>query len=112
MRPPKRQNAGPESGVEVTTKFFPLAFLFYLCTPRIQIGEDVYVRGWGAHFFPLPPGRHTIKAHNTLFGDTVEFDAAAGETVRYRCENGLTPGGIVMVLFMGVAYLRVRLKRL
>jgi hypothetical protein len=60
----------------------------------------------------LPAGRHTIKAHNTLFGDTVEFEAAAGETVRYRCENGLSPGGIVMVLFMGVAYLRVKLKRL
>ena len=43
---------------------------------------------------------------------TVEFDAAAGETVRYRCENGLTGGGMVMVLMMGVAYLRVRLKRI
>jgi hypothetical protein len=60
----------------------------------------------------LPPGKHTVKAHNTLFGDTVEFDAQPGETIRYRCENGLTPGGIVMVLFMGVAYLRVRLKRI
>ena len=60
----------------------------------------------------LAPGAHTVKAHNTLFGDTVEFDAAPGETVRYRCENGLSPGGIVMVLFMGVAYLRVRLKRI
>ena len=59
----------------------------------------------------LPPGRHVIKASNTLFSTTVEFDAAAGETVRYRCENGLSPGGIVMVLMMGVAYLKVRLKR-
>lgn len=60
----------------------------------------------------LAPGRHTVKARNTLFGHTVEFDAAAGETVRFRCENGLTGGGMVMVLMMGVAYLRVRLKRL
>ena len=60
----------------------------------------------------LPPGRHTVKAHNTLFGHTVEFDAAAGETVRFRCENGLTGGGMVMVLMMGVAYLRVRLIRI
>jgi len=60
----------------------------------------------------LPPGRHTVKAHNTLFGDTVEFDAQPGETIRYRCENGLTPGGMVMVLMMGVAYLKVRLRRL
>ena len=60
----------------------------------------------------LPPGPHKVKAHNTLFGQTVEFDAAPGETIRFRCENGLSPGGIVMVLFMGVAYLKVRLKRL
>ena len=60
----------------------------------------------------LAPGPHKVKAHNTLFGDTVEFDAAPGETVRYRCENGLTGGGMVMVLMMGVAYLRVRLTRI
>jgi hypothetical protein len=60
----------------------------------------------------LSPGRHTVKAHNTLFGNTVEFDAAPGETVRFRCENGLTPGGIVMVLMLGVAYLKVRLTRI
>ena len=59
----------------------------------------------------LPAGHHKVKAHNTLFGHTVEFDAEPGETVRFRAENGLTPGGIVMVLMMGVAYLRVRLVR-
>lgn len=60
----------------------------------------------------LAPGHHTLKAHNTLFGETVEFDAEPGETIRFRCENGLSPGGIIMVLFMGVAYLKVRLKRI
>ena len=68
---------------------------------------------YGATFTrELPPGRHLVKAHNTLFGHTVDFDATAGETVRYRCENGLTGGGMVMVLMMGVAYLRVRLIRI
>jgi hypothetical protein len=57
----------------------------------------------------LAPGHHKVKAHNTLFGHTVEFEAKPGETVRYRCENGLSPGGIVMVLMMGVAYLKVKL---
>jgi len=60
----------------------------------------------------VSPGHHTVKANNTLFSTTVEFDAASGETVRYRCENGLTGGGMIMVLMMGVAYLRVRLKRI
>ena len=35
-----------------------------------------------------------------------------GGTVRYRCENGLTGGGMVMVLMMGVVYLKVKLIRL
>ena len=60
----------------------------------------------------LAPGPHTVKAHNTLFGNTVEFNAEPGETVRYRCENGLTPGGMIMVLMLGVAYLKVRLVRI
>ena len=57
-------------------------------------------------------GHHTVKASNTLFSTTEEFDAAPGETVRYRCENGLTGGGMVMVLMMGVAYLKVKLVKI
>ncbi len=60
----------------------------------------------------VEPGHHILKASNTLFSTTAEFDAAPGETVRYRCENGLTGGGMVMVLMMGVAYLKVRLIRI
>jgi hypothetical protein len=68
---------------------------------------------YGATFTrDLTPGPHTIKANNTLFSHTVKVDVADGETVRFRCENGLTGGGMVMVLMMGVAYLRVRLTRL
>jgi hypothetical protein len=60
----------------------------------------------------VTPGRHVVKAHNTLFGTTIEFDAAPGEEVRLSCLNGLTGGGKLMVLMLGVAYLRVRLTRL
>jgi hypothetical protein len=60
----------------------------------------------------LAPGRHTIKASNTLFSTTETFESAAGDTIHYRCENGLTSGGMVMVLMMGVAYLKVKLVRL
>lgn len=59
----------------------------------------------------IAPGPHMVRANNTLFSHKVAFDAKPGETVRYRCENGLTGGGMVMVLMMGVAYLRVRLER-
>jgi hypothetical protein len=68
---------------------------------------------YGATFTrDVAPGPHTAKANNTLFSHTVEFDAKPGETIRYRCENGLTGGGMIMVLMMGVAYLRVRLNRI
>jgi hypothetical protein len=60
----------------------------------------------------IEPGRHVVKAHNTLFGTTLEIDAAPGEEVRLSCVNGLTGGGKLMVLMLGVAYLRVRLVRL
>ena len=60
----------------------------------------------------LTPGRHVVKAHNTLFGTTIEFDAAPGEEIRLGCLNGLTGGGKLMVLMLGVAWLRVRLTQL
>ena len=67
---------------------------------------------WHGRSGDIAPGHHRVTASNTLFRTRVEFDAAAGETVRYRCENGLTGGGMVMVLMMGVAYLKVKLVRL
>ena len=60
----------------------------------------------------IEPGHHVIKAHNTLFGTTLDIDAAPGEEVRVACMNGMTGGGKLMVLLMGVAYLRVRLEQL
>jgi hypothetical protein len=60
----------------------------------------------------IAPGRHVVKAHNTLFGTTLDFEAAPGEDVRLSCQNGLTGGGKVMVLMLGVAYLKVRLTQL
>ncbi len=59
----------------------------------------------------ITPGRHRIKAHNTLFGTTLEIDVVEGEDVRIRCRNGLPGGAKLMVLMMGVAYLRVTLER-
>jgi hypothetical protein len=60
----------------------------------------------------IESGHHVVKAHNTLFGTTLEFEAAPGEEVRLSCANGMTGGGKLMVLLLGVAYLRVRLEQL
>ncbi|MDP1570943.1 MAG: hypothetical protein Q8L86_13180 [Vicinamibacterales bacterium] len=59
----------------------------------------------------VPPGRHTVKVHNTLRGRTLEIEAAPGEHIRLSCGNQTAAGGFLMMLMMGVAALRVRLDR-
>jgi hypothetical protein len=59
----------------------------------------------------IPPGRHKIRAFNTLFSHTIEIDAVSGEHVRLRCTNGLGRGGWIMMVIWQVAALRVRLER-
>lgn len=60
---------------------------------------------------PLSPGRHKVKAHNTLFGTTFAFEAKPGEHVRLRCVNGVMSGGALLMLLIGWAMLRVRIER-
>ena len=59
----------------------------------------------------IPPGRHNIRAFNTLFSHTIEIDAVPGEHVKLRCTNGLGRGGWLMMVIWQVAALCVRLER-
>jgi hypothetical protein len=59
----------------------------------------------------IPPGHHTVTAHNTLTKDSIEFDAAPGEVVKLRCHNAIWRGGFLSILMIGVAGIRVRLER-
>jgi len=59
----------------------------------------------------IPPGRHKIRAFNTLFSHTIEIDAIPGEHVRLKCTNGLARGGWIMMVIWQVAALRVKLER-
>lgn len=59
----------------------------------------------------IAPGPHRIKAHNTLSKHTLEFEAAPGEDVRLRCHNTVAPGGVLMMLTTGFAFITVRLVR-
>ena len=36
---------------------------------------------------PIAPGQHTIRAHNTLFWKTIEFDVGPGEEARFMAIN-------------------------
>ena len=49
------------TGVMVTTRFFFLAFLLYFFPPTVVIDGTSHKVKWGSHFFPTPPGEHSIK---------------------------------------------------
>jgi hypothetical protein len=60
----------------------------------------------------IAPGRHILRAHNTLNAYTLEFDAAPGDHIRVRCHNAISRGGFLSILMIGVAVIRVRLERM
>ena len=59
----------------------------------------------------IAPGRHRVRAFNTLLSHTVEIHAVPGEHVRLRCTNGMPTAGWLMMMFLHVTALRVRLER-
>jgi len=52
-----------KTGIETTTKFFPLAFLFYICSPTIEVNGIKYTKKWGTDFFSLAPSTYTVKIY-------------------------------------------------
>jgi hypothetical protein len=56
------------------------------------------------------PGKHRIKAHNTLSKDAIDVEVAPGQTLRIRCHNHFARGGILMMLTIGFAFIRLRLE--
>lgn len=61
--PPPPTVPAAQTGIVVKTSFLPLAFLMYLCTPRIEVNGHVHIAAWGEYFFPLPPGVHRITCY-------------------------------------------------
>jgi hypothetical protein len=59
----------------------------------------------------IAPGRHRVRAFNTLLSQTLEIDAVPGEHVRLRCTNGMPTVGWLMMMFLHVTALSVRLER-
>jgi hypothetical protein len=59
----------------------------------------------------IAPGRHRVRAFNTLFSHTVEIDARPGEHVRLRCTNAMPTVGWLMMIVLHVTALSVRLER-
>lgn len=59
---------------------------------------------------PITPGRHWLRAHNTLLSKTVEFEVATDEQVRFRTTNR---SNLLTTFFalMGAGALSVTLER-
>ena len=59
----------------------------------------------------IEPGRHRLRAHNTLVWKTVEFEARAGEHARFSTVNRAGFGSMGLVALLGVGPLFVTLER-
>ena len=80
---------GASAAIDVNLKFFPLAFVLFLCRPRLEVdgGQPVKV-SWGVVRIPVAPGRHQLRAYVPyLFfrymGDaTTTVDVGPGQAVQ------------------------------
>src|SRR3974377_732599 len=50
-----------ETGIEISTGFFPMGWVLLFCTPRISINGRTRRRPWGTYFIPLRPGRYEVE---------------------------------------------------
>jgi hypothetical protein len=60
----------------------------------------------------IAPGRHRLRAHNTLVWKTIEFDAKPGEQVKFATVNRAGLGSAALVALLGVGPLFVTLEQL
>jgi hypothetical protein len=124
FRPAKTADEGVGSGAGVVARVEPVGPA--MLTVRRTAAEDaqdrqVYIsldgEDWGTLYFgkaltcEITPGRHTVKANNTLMRRTVEFVVAPGEHVRFQCINKTHWTGMLFMAFLGAAILTVRLVR-
>ena len=59
----------------------------------------------------VAPGRHVLKAHNTLVRKTVEFDVATGEEISFAVANRASRWMFGFLVVMGVAPLYLTVER-
>ena len=59
----------------------------------------------------VPAGSHRLRAHNTLFWKTIDFDLAAGEAARFRVINRAGAGTFSMLGLLGAGPLFLTFER-
>ncbi len=55
------------TGIQVKTGFFPLSWFLYMCNPTVEINGEKNKVKWGTQFFPLAPGKYTVKIYFAYF---------------------------------------------
>jgi Protein of unknown function (DUF2510) len=85
----RMSDTSSSAAIDVNLKFFPLAFVLYLCKPRLEVdGGQPVKASWGTMRVPVAPGRHQVRAYVPyLFfrnmGDaTTTVDVAPGQAVQ------------------------------
>ncbi len=124
LRPAKPDDTGVGSGARVASLVEPVGPA--MITVRRTALDDVQDRQvyislddeeWGTLYYgsvltrEIAPGRHRLKANNTLVRRTVEFDVTPGEHVRFQCINKTHWTGMLFMAFLGAAILTVKLVR-
>ncbi len=97
------QEAPARTGVEITTKIFPLAFLLVFYKTNVTIDGTTSTVPWGTHFYELEPGRHNIRiGFRYMLGknmgeNQIDVDVAPGQAVMVSYRSPLvvfSPGSI------------------
>ena len=75
-------------------------------------GKDVAVLMHGQTVaVDVEPGPHKMRVHNTLVWKNVQFDAAAGEEIRYDIINRAGFGTMALVATLGVGPIYLTVNR-
>jgi hypothetical protein len=79
------------AGIRVITRFTPVAFLLYLCTPRLHLdGGPAVPLKWGVTDIPVSPGRHQVRCYfpylfyKAVGDSSIIVDVAPGQLVTVR----------------------------
>lgn len=84
-----------QSCIEVTVTHSPLAFVYRLFTPTIEINEVKERKPWGVHTFPVPPGDYEVSvSYPWLFSpecgkNTVRVHLEPGDARKVKYRAGL-----------------------
>jgi hypothetical protein len=124
LRQAKTADEGVGSGTvvaDLVTPQGPAMLTVRRTAPEDAQDRQVYIsldgEEWGTLYFgkelsrEVAPGRHVLKANNTLMRRSVEFDVKPGEHVRFQCINKTHWTGMLFMAFLGAAILTVKLVR-